>query len=100
MGKRSLENTGKNMKMPPNERVGSIVSRSVRSWVSTTHRPYSGLRVNSAALGWVGAPNKRAPLRVHDAIAVFAAPCLTRTRIEDQGLGGVHEDCAGFAYSA
>jgi len=65
------------------------------------HPPYiTGLRVNSVTLGCVGAPNERAPFRVHDAIAVFAAPCLTRTRIEDQGLGGVHEDCAGFAYSA
>ena len=60
--------------------------------------PYiTGLRVNSVTLGWVGAPNERAPLRVHDAIAVFAARCLTRTRIADQGLGGFHEHCAGFA---
>ena len=51
--------------------------------------PYiTGLRVNSVTLGWVGPPNERAPLRVHDAIAVFAARCLTRTRIADQGLGG------------
>ena len=56
----------------------------------------TGLRVNSVTLGWVGAPNERAPLRVHDAIAVFAARCLTRTRIADQGLGGGHEHC-GFA---
>ena len=60
--------------------------------------PYiTGLRVNSVTLGWVGAPNEHAPLRVHDAIAVFAARCLTRTRIVDQGLGGFHEHCAGFA---
>ena len=60
--------------------------------------PYiTGVRVNSVTLGWVGAPNERAPLRVHDAIAVFAARCLTRTRIADQGLGGFHEHCAGFA---
>ena len=57
----------------------------------------TGLRVNSVTLGWVGAPNECAPLRVHDAIAVFAALCLTRTRIADQGLGGFHEYCAGFA---
>ena len=51
--------------------------------------PYTtGLRVNSVALGWVGAPNERAPLRVHDADAVFSTRCLTRTRIADQGLGG------------
>ena len=36
----------------------------------------TGLRVNSVTLGWVGAPNERAPLRVHDAMAVFAARCL------------------------
>ena len=57
----------------------------------------TGFRVNSVTLGWVGAPNERAPLRVHDAITVFAAPCLTRTRIADQGLGGFNEHCAGFA---
>ena len=52
--------------------------------------PYiTGLRVNSVTLGWVGAPNERAPLRVHDAIAVFSIRCLTRTRIADQGFGGV-----------
>ena len=51
--------------------------------------PYiTGLRETSETLGWVGAPNERAPLRVHDAIAVFFARCLTRTRIADQGLGG------------
>ena len=51
--------------------------------------PYiTGLRETSVTLGWVGAPNERAPLRVHDAIAVFFARCLTRTRIADQGLGG------------
>ena len=49
-----------------------------------------------SSLGWVGAPNERAPLRVHGAIAVSAARCL-RTRIADQGLGGFHEHCAGFA---
>ena len=60
--------------------------------------PYiTGLRVKSVTLGWVGAPDEHAPLRVHDAIAVFAARCLTRTRIADQGLGGVHEHCAEFA---
>ena len=60
--------------------------------------PYiTGLRVNSVTLGWVGAPNERAPLRVHDAIAVFSARCLTRTRIADQGLEGCHEHCVGFA---
>ena len=59
--------------------------------------PYiTGLRVNSVTLGSVGAPNERAPLRGHDAIAVSAARCL-RTRIADQGLGGFHEHCAGFA---
>ena len=57
----------------------------------------TGFLVNSVTLGWVRAPNERAPLRVHDAIAVFAARCLTRTRIADLGSGGVHEHCAGFA---
>ena len=41
----------------------------------------TGLRVNSVTLRWVGAPNERAPFRVHDAIASFADRCLTRTRI-------------------
>ena len=50
-------------------------------------------------LGWVGAPNERAPLRVHDAIAVFAVRCLTRTRIADQAFGGVNKHCAGFAHA-
>ena len=51
--------------------------------------PYiTGLRVNSPTLGWIGAPNELAPLRVHDAIAVFVARCLTRTPIADQGLWG------------
>ena len=45
----------------------------------------------------VGAPNERAPLRAHDAIAVFAVRRPARTRIADQGLGGFHEHCAGFA---
>ena len=59
--------------------------------------PYiTGLRVNSVTLGSVGAPNERAPLRGHDAIAVSAARCLTRTRIADQ-VGGFHEHWAGFA---
>ena len=50
--------------------------------------PYiTGLRVNSVTLGRVGAPNEHAQLRVHDAIAVFAARYLTRTRIADQGGG-------------
>ena len=48
----------------------------------------TGLRVNSVTLRRVGVPNERALLRVHDAIAVFADRCLTRTRIADQGLGG------------
>ena len=52
--------------------------------------------MNSVTLGWVGAPNERAPLRVHDAFAVLAARCLTRTRIANQGLGGFHEQCGGF----
>ena len=47
----------------------------------------TGLRVNSLVLGWVGAPNERVPLRVHDAIAVFAARCPARARIADQCLG-------------
>ena len=55
----------------------------------------TGLRVSSVTLGWVGAPNERAPFRFRDAIAVFADRCLTRTRIADQGLGGFHEHCAG-----
>ena len=60
--------------------------------------PYiTGLRVNSVTLRWVRVPNERAPLRVHDAITVFAARCLTRTRIADQAFGGFHEHCAGFA---
>ena len=60
--------------------------------------PYStGLRVTSVTLGWVGAPNERAPLRVQDEIAGFAVRCLTSTRIAAQGLGGGHEHCAGFA---
>ena len=54
----------------------------------------TGFLVNSVTLGWVRAPNERAPLRVHDAIAVFAARYLTRTRIADQGGG--HKHCAGF----
>ena len=48
----------------------------------------TGLHVNYVTLGWVGAPNERALFRFHDAIAVFADRCLTRTRIADQGLGG------------
>ena len=60
--------------------------------------PYiTGLRVNSVTLGCVGAPNERTPLRAHDAIAVFAVRCLTRARIANQGLGGGHEHCSGFA---
>ena len=43
VGKRNLENIRKNLKMPPNERVWRIVSRSLQSWVSTTHRSYSQL---------------------------------------------------------
>ena len=41
----------------------------------------TGLRVNSVTLGCVGAPNERALFRVHDAIGVFAARSLARTRI-------------------
>ena len=50
----------------------------------------TGLRVNSVTLGWVGAPNERAPFRFHDAIADFADRCLTRTWIADRrpGSGG------------
>ena len=58
--------------------------------------PYiTGLRVNFVTLRSVGAPNERAPLIVHAAIAVFAVRCLT-TQIADQGLGGFDEHCAGF----
>ena len=51
---------------------------------ATYHRPSCELcdhRVGEA-------PNDRDPFRFHDAIAVFADRCLTRTRIADQGLGG------------
>ena len=50
----------------------------------------TGLRVSSVTLGWVGAPNERAPFKFHDAIAAFADRCLKRTRIADRrpGFGG------------
>ena len=51
----------------------------------------TGLRVNSVTLGWVGAPDERPPFRFHDVIAILADRCLTRTRIADQGLGGVSD---------
>ena len=50
----------------------------------------TGLRANSVTLGWVGAPNDRAPFRFHDAIADFSDRCLTSTQIADRrpGVGG------------
>ena len=84
-------------------RLFSVHQRpNVFSQTPGRRRPHiTGLRVNSVTLGWVGAPNERAPLRVHDAIAVFADRCLTRTRIADQGLGGVSSgvSCAGESYN-
>ena len=46
-----------------------------------------GRRVNTVSLGWVGAPNKRAPFRLHDAVIGFVDQCMTRSRIADQGVG-------------
>ena len=58
----------------------------------------TGRRVNTAvSLGWVGAPNERAPFRVHDAVIGFVDKYLTRSRIADQGVGVSHKNCAGFA---
>ena len=56
----------------------------------------TALRVNSVILGWVGAPNERAPFRFHDAIADFADQCLARTRAADRlpGLWGVFMNIA------
>ena len=71
-------------------RLCSVHQRpNVFSQTPGRRRPHiTGLRVNSVTLGWVGAPNERALFRFHDAIAVFADRCLTRTRIADQGLEG------------
>ena len=35
---------------------------------------------NTVTLGWVGAPNERAPFRIHDAVVGFLDRCLSRTR--------------------
>ena len=48
----------------------------------------TGLRVNTVTLEWVGASNERAPFKCHDAVAVFADGCLTKTRTADQGWEG------------
>ena len=53
----------------------------------------AGTRPISPVFEWIGAPNERASFRFHDAIAVFAVPCLT-TRIADPGFGGVFMNSA------
>ena len=40
----------------------------------------TGRTVNTVTRGWVGAPNERAPFRIHDAVVGFVDRCLSRTR--------------------
>ena len=42
--------------------------------------PITGRFVNTVTRGWVGAPNERAPLRFHGAVAGFVDRCLSKTR--------------------
>ena len=42
--------------------------------------PITGRFVNTVTRGWVGAPNGRAPFRLHGAVVGFVARCLSRTR--------------------
>ena len=40
----------------------------------------TGRFVNTMTRGWVGAPNERAPFRIHGAVVGFVDRCLSRTR--------------------
>ena len=40
----------------------------------------TGRVVNTVTRGWVGAPNERAPFRIHDAVVRFVDRCLSTTR--------------------
>ena len=40
----------------------------------------TGRVVNTVTRGWLGAPNDRAPFRIHDAVVGFVDRCLSRTR--------------------
>ena len=40
----------------------------------------TGRVVNTVNRGWVGAPNKRTSLIIHDAVVAFVDRCLSRTR--------------------
>ena len=39
-----------------------------------------GKGVSTVTIGWVGAPNERAPFRFHGAVVVFVDRCMSRTR--------------------
>ena len=41
--------------------------------------PITGRFVNTVTRGWVGAPNERAPFRLHGAVVGFVDRCLSKT---------------------
>ena len=53
----------------------------------------TGRFVNTMTRGWVGAPNKRAPLIFHGAVVGFVDRCLSRTR----NLAASNEHLAEFS---
>ena len=72
--------------------VVCFYTRAAKSFFSQTpgRRPthVTGRHLNTVVfLGWVQAPNERAPFRVHDAVIVFVDQCLTRSQIANQGVG-------------
>ena len=40
----------------------------------------TGRVMKTLARGWVGAPIKRAPFRIREAVVVFVGPCLSQTQ--------------------
>ena len=60
-------------------------------------RRLSPLRfVNTVTIGWIGAPNGRAPFRFHRAVVGLVDRCLSRTR----NLAASNKHLAGFFSSA
>ena len=57
----------------------------------------TGLHVNYVTLGWVGAPNERAPLTFHGAVVGFVDRCQSRTR--NLAASNKHEFFSGRSWA-
>ena len=62
------------------------------AWPAPATPPINGRFVSTVTRGWVGAPNRRAPFRFHDAVVGFVNRCLSRT----QNLAASNKHLAEF----